>query len=60
MSEMRAVSLLLWQDRRRRFTRGDGIASHRFLESWRREDEGQGDPEWAQMLDEWYSDGGRP
>ena len=41
--EVCAVVLLLRRDRRRRFTRGHGIAPHRVFETWRREDERQGD-----------------
>ena len=47
---MRAVSLLFWCDRRGRFTRRDGIAPHRVLEAWLREDECQGDRFGADVL----------
>jgi hypothetical protein len=48
--EVCAVHLLLWCDSGRRFTGGHGIASHRLLESWCREDEGQGDRFGADVL----------
>src|SRR5258705_8909836 len=48
--EVCAVHLLLWCDPGRRFTGGHGIASHRLLESWCREDERQSDRFGADVL----------
>src|SRR5881392_3944101 len=50
VAEVCAVQLLLWGDSGRRFAAGHGIASHRLLESRRREDERQGDRFGADIL----------
>ena len=57
MPQMCTLFLLLWRDLGGRFTGGDGIASHRIVESGRREDESQVDRLGANVLQTYPSIG---